>query len=87
MERQEKFAEKLDPKYIMSNKPNPALLAGDVFDEEEVRKDLRRTIKAARSNGLNLEMLLKDISTVKYEPQRLWRWAEIAAEETANAAL
>lgn len=83
----EKFAEKLDPKYIMSNKPNPALLAGDVFDEEEVRKDLRRTIKAARSNGLNLEMLLKDISTVKYEPQRLWRWAEIAAEETANAAL
>jgi len=31
-------------------------------------------------------LILKDISTVKYEPQRLWRWAEIAAEETLRAA-
>ena len=24
---------------------------------------------------------------VKYQPQRLWRWAEIAKEETLNASL
>jgi hypothetical protein len=66
----------------MSNKPNPALLAGPSFDEDAVRADLRRTIAAARAHDLRLEMLLKDISTVKYEPQRLWRWAEIAEEET-----
>ncbi|MBQ6824845.1 MAG: hypothetical protein IJN82_06260 [Clostridia bacterium] len=80
----EEFARKLNKKYIMSNKPNPALLAAPTFDEEAVRADLRRTMQAARENGLALEMLLKDISTVKNDPARLWRWAEIAAEETAS---
>lgn len=81
----EEFAANLPKKYIMSNKPNPALLASDVFDEDVVRADLRRTIKAAQSNGVCLEMILKDISTVRHDPRRLWRWAEIAAEETARA--
>ncbi len=80
----ESFAEKLNKKYIMSNKPDPALLAAPTFDEEIIRADLRRTIKAARDNGLALEMILKDISTLKNDPTRLWRWARIAAEETAN---
>ncbi|MBQ6824341.1 MAG: hypothetical protein IJP27_06795 [Clostridia bacterium] len=80
----EEFARKLNKKYVMSNKPNPALLAGPTFEEEAVRADLRRTMQAAKDNGLALEMLLKDISTVKNDPTRLWRWAEIAAEETAN---
>ena len=78
----ERFAANLPKKYIMSNKPNPALLAETTFDEEAVRKDLRRTIAAAKAHGLGLEMILKDISTVKYDPQRLWRWSEIALEET-----
>ncbi|MBQ2726818.1 MAG: hypothetical protein IJF78_14030 [Clostridia bacterium] len=83
----EHFASVLPKKYIMSNKPNPSYLAESSFDEEVVRKDLRRTIAAAKANGLGLEFLLKDISTVKNDPRRLWRWAEIALEETENAAL
>ena len=83
----ENFAANLPKKYIMSNKPNPALLAQFSFDEDAIRADLRRTMAAARAHGLGLEMLLKDISTVRNEPQRLWRWAEIAREETMNAAL
>ncbi len=23
---------------------------------------------------------MKDVSTVRYEPQRLWQWAQVAAE-------
>ena len=83
----EKFAEKLPPKYIMSNKPNPSYLATATFDEDVVREDLRRTIKAAKENGLCVEFLLKDISTVRKDPKRLWRWAEIATEETMNSIL
>ncbi len=83
----ERFAANLPKKYIMSNKPNPALLAQTSFDEDAVRADLRRTVAAAKNNGLRLEMLLKDISTVHNDPRRLWRWAEIADEETARAAL
>ena len=78
----EHFAETLPKKYIMSNKPNPALLAGDTFDEQAVRNALRRTMEAAKANGLALEMIQKDISTIRNDPSRLWRWAEIAAEET-----
>lgn len=81
----EHFAAVLPKKYIMSNKPNPSYLADNSFDEEIVRKDLRRTIAAAKANGLGLELLLKDISTVKGDPARLWRWSEIALEETINS--
>ena len=83
----EHFAAVLPKKYIMSNKPNPSYLAGAVFDEDVIRKDFRRTIEAAKANGLGLELLLKDISTVENDPRRLWRWSEIAMEETVNAAL
>ena len=75
------FADQLPKDIIMSYKPNPAFLAGDTFDEEAVRKNLRQAIDAAKRNNLRLEMLLKDISTVRYEPQRLARWNAIAMEE------
>ena len=81
----ERFAAELPKQYIMSNKPNPAFLAEDTLDEELVRDDLRRTIAAAKAHGLGLEFLLKDISTVRHDPARLWRWAEIAEEESIRA--
>ena len=54
------------------------------MDEEEIRADIRRTVKAARDNGVGLELILKDISTVRYEPQRLWTWSRIALEEVSR---
>jgi len=77
----ERFAEMLPDSRVMSAKPNPAFLATVSFDEEAVRKDLRETIAAAKRHGRNLEFILKDISTIRYDQQRLWRWAEIAMEE------
>lgn len=77
----EAFAEKMPSSIIMSNKPSPAFLAGDGFDEDIVRRDIRRTVDAARRNGKKLEMILKDVSTVRYDPQRLRRYSEIASEE------
>lgn len=80
----EAFAEKIGPKVIMSNKPTPALVATATLDEDEIRKDLQRTVDAARKNNVNLEMILKDISTVKCEPERLTRWAIIAMDVVNN---
>jgi len=31
-----------------------------------------------------VELILKDISTVHYEPKRLWQWAEIARRLTGR---
>ena len=77
----ERFAEMLPKGRVMSAKPNPAFLASNSFDEETVRRDLRKTIDAARRHGRNLEFILKDLSTIRYDASRLWRWAEIAMEE------
>ena len=77
----EAFAEKLPRHIIMSNKPSPAFLATDRFDEDAVRKDIRFTVECARKNGVTLELILKDVSTVRYDIKRLQRFCDIAMEE------
>ena len=74
------FAEKVGKNLVMSSKPTPAFLSDSSFDEAVVRKDLLHTINAAKANGVNLELILKDISTVRYDMSRLRRWHEIAME-------
>ena len=73
-------AEQIHGDYVFSNKPNPAFLAKTSLDEDEIRKSLQHTYDACKRNNTPLEFIMKDISTVCYEPQRLWRWAEIAME-------
>ena len=72
------FAERIGTELIMSNKPTPALVAGTSVNWDAVRDDLQLTVDLARANNVNLELILKDISTVGNEPERLTRWAEIA---------
>lgn len=76
-----RFCERMPDGVIVSYKPNPAYLATDGFDEAVVRRDLRESMDTARANGRPCELILKDISTVRHDPARLWRWAEIAMEE------
>jgi hypothetical protein len=66
--------------YVYSRKPNPALLASVSFDEALVREHLQASVDVCAEHGCPLELILKDISTVAYEPQRLWRFGEIAME-------
>ena len=77
---EERGAEAIGKDYVYSRKPNPALLAFDVFDADYVRKHLSDTRDVCRRYGCPLELILKDISTIRYEPQRLTRWGEIAME-------
>ncbi|MBM4041748.1 MAG: hypothetical protein FJ290_24895 [Planctomycetes bacterium] len=74
----EKGAERIGRDYVFSRKPNPAFLAGPTWQPEVVEKDLRDTLAACNRHGCPAEFILKDISTVCYQPQRLWEWAEIA---------
>jgi len=66
--------------YVYSRKPNPALLAWPTFNEAEVREHLQATVDVCNRYGCPLELILKDISTVAHQPQRLFRWAEIAMD-------
>jgi hypothetical protein len=70
--------------YVFSRKPSPALLAYDTFDPEQIRQDLQPTVKICEQNNCPLEFILKDISTVRYQPERLFQWAEIAMQVVAS---
>jgi hypothetical protein len=74
----EQFAEKLRKDVIMSNKPAPSFLSDDAMDCDAIAADFRRTCEAAKKNGLRVEMILKDVSTVRYQPGRLTDWANTA---------
>jgi hypothetical protein len=71
-------AEAMRGRYVMSLKPSPAVLAGTGFDGDAVRRELEGKFEAAR--GVSVEVILKDISTVRGDPSRLWRWMDIAMD-------
>ena len=76
----ERGAQEIGKDYVFSSKPNPAYVATTKFDDELVRNDLLETIGICRKNNCPLELILKDISTVNHEPQRLQKWGKIAMD-------
>jgi hypothetical protein len=77
---QDRGAAQIGQDYVYSRKPSPALVATDRFDPQAVRRDLEETMEACGTHGCSVEFILKDISTVRYEPQRLTQWADIAMD-------
>ena len=77
---QERGATEIGGDYVFSRKPNPAFLAFDRFDADAVRADLVATREICDRHGCPLELILKDISTVRYEPARLTEWSRIAMD-------
>ena len=81
---QEAGARAIGKDFVFSRKPSPALLAVDTWDPKAVEKDLRTTKEICERYGCPLELILKDISTVRRQPQRLWEWAVIAMRVVRN---
>jgi len=78
--KHERGAAEIGKDYVFSSKPNPAYLATTVFNEDLIRKELGDIKETCRKNNCPLEFILKDLSTVNHEPERLWKWAKIAME-------
>lgn len=74
------FAEALPKHIILSHKPNPALVCVGAMDTDAVRADLQHTLRAAKRGGTGLEIILKDNSSVQYQPKRLWEFSRIALD-------
>ena len=74
----ERAVRDLGGRYVLSRKPNPAVLAEDNWHPEVARADLVEFLEQAR--GCAVEVILKDISTVRYQPQRLWEWEKLAMQ-------
>lgn len=78
-----KVSEELGGDYALSIKPNPAILAEDSWHPERARAEIREMLDQTGPE-CHVELILKDISTVRYEPQRLWEWADIAMAEVTQ---
>ncbi len=69
-------AEMIGRDYVLSYKPNPAIFAEDIWDTDFVRKDLYGKLKKIKD--CQVEIIMKDVSTLRYQPKRLWDWIKIA---------
>jgi hypothetical protein len=62
--------------YVFSHKPNPAMLAEDRFNAARAEADIRRRLD--ESGAMPCEFIMKDISTVRGDVQRLIDWCDTA---------
>jgi len=69
-------------RYVFSYKPNPAVFAEDNWHLDKAENELRTVLSKAKAHGCVVEVIMKDISTLRYEPHRLWEWARMASEVT-----
>lgn len=78
----EKGAQAIGGDFVYSRKPSPAMVATDRWVPERAEADMRAVLDATRTHGCPVEFTLKDISTCRYEPTRLWDWCSIAERLT-----
>ena len=70
--------------FVFSRKPNPAVLAEHEWRPDRARAELVEALEKTR--GLAVEVIMKDISTVRYQPRRLWEWEKMTMEEVERLA-
>jgi len=68
----------LRDKYIFSWKPNPAIIAGEQWEPDVVRRTIQDMLRKTR--GCIVEIIMKDTHTCRNQPQRMWEWVKIAKE-------
>jgi len=71
-------AEQVGTDYIISYRPNPTNMVCGEFNEEKIRRLLRKDLTDMR--GTHMQINLKDIETVDGDLSRLARWTKIVRE-------
>jgi hypothetical protein len=80
-----KVIEQVQGDYVLSFKPSPAIFVEEAWNQQKARSYLKDVLDMARGVS-HVEIIMKDISTVRYRPERLWDWARIAMEAAEESA-
>ena len=80
-----RIIEDIGTDYVISRKPNPAIVAGNIFDEAQAEKEIREFMDLTEGRS-HVELIFKDISTVRYDPERLFKWEKIAMRVAGDFA-
>ena len=76
-----KCAEQIEDKYVFAWRPNPAMVCA-LFDSNTIHEQIRKGLE--ESKGCIVDIMLKDVSTVQNEPERLFKWVQIVKEEASR---
>ncbi len=68
--------------YVLSVKPNPAIMVSNPWSPELARRQIRGLLE--HLHGASAELILKDLSTLRGDLTRLEDWARIAMEEVCD---
>ncbi len=80
-----KIIDAIGSDYVMSRKPNPAVVAMDSFSPELAEREIREFMDLT-DDSMHVELIFKDISTVRHDPRRLWEWEKIAMRTAEDYA-
>jgi len=80
-----KVIDEVQGDYVLSFKPSPAIFVEENWNPDKARAMLRDVLDRARGVS-HVEVIMKDISTLRYKPERLWDWARIAMEVVEEGA-
>ena len=76
----ERAAEAINTKYVLSAKPNPALVSGAHLDGEALKKEIGKILSASAKNRCSCDIVLKDVGTCGGNPDNLIRWEQIVMD-------
>ena len=83
--RHQEQMEKMGSRYVVSFKPDSTYLnLNPSVGMPLLRKELENVCEWARRYNNSVEIVMKTIITLNHEPERLWRWCDMAAEIVAN---
>ena len=77
-------AEQLRDRYVMCYKPLPTPLTTETMDEAALLRTYTDAFRATREHGCHVEIMAKDLHTVRHDPQRLRRWVAVARRAAAD---
>lgn len=77
-------AEAIGNKYVVASKPNPAMVGTGSLEADALREEIQNILSACKRNHCNVELVLKDISTCKYNPSCIFEWEKIVMEMVRN---
>jgi len=80
-----KVIDEVQGDYVLSFKPSPAIFVEETWNPDKARAYLKGVLDMARGVS-HVEVIMKDVSTVCYKPERLWDWARIAMEVVQDSA-
>ena len=71
-------SKELGGEFVFSSKPNPAVFAWNTWQPDAARAELEGILEKTRNNCV--EFVMKDVTTCRNDPRRLWEWTELAVQ-------